>query len=455
MMRKPATARLNRQIWGWALYDWANSAFAVSVLAVVFPLFFVDVLATSGIDASGSLIKEVVLFGRALPGGTVWAWTVALSMLIVVVISPVVGAVADRGGAKKRFLFVFCYTGAAATLLMVFLKVGMWEMGMLLFILSNLSFVGGNVVYNGLMTDVAGSDEEVAFVSGFGWGLGYAASFLMLLANLILIQLEWPSKEWSVRISLFSVGVWWAVFAIPTFLWVKERPVAQKVRTGSGLFLEGFRQLGRTARMLPGYSQMLLFMAAFFLYNDGVQTIISQSAIFARLALGADLGQIIPAFLMIQLVAFFGSLLFIRIEKRIGTKRSLLGALVVWILLIGWALFMKTLVEFYLMAFFGGLVLGVSQSASRTLFAWMIPAGHSAEFFGLYAIVGKVASLVGPILFGFGVLLSGRLQGIPMVNTMAAAIFPLFVMVLLGTLLLVRVDVGKGRAEAALHPDAG
>ena len=440
--------RLNREIWGWALYDWANSAFAVSVLAVTFQMYFIHVLATSGRDASGELIKAVQLFGVTLPSGTLWAWSVAISMIVVVVISPVIGAVADYGSKKKRFLLFFCYTGATATMLMVSLGVGMWQLGMLLFVVSNICFVGGNVVYNGLLTDVARNEREVGFVSAFGWGLGYAASFLVLLASFALIHFEYPSQEWAVRLSLLGVGIWWALFAVPTFLWVRERPTVRAGSNQVNLLTAGFSQLGRTLRTLPRHSQMLLFMGAFFLYNDGIQTIISQAGNFASLAFGADLGQVMPAFLMIQFVAFIGSLTFIRIERSVGTKRSLLAALTVWILLIAWALVMKTLAEFYLLAFFGGFVLGVSQSASRTLYTWMIPKGRSAEFFSLYAIVGKVASLVGPVLFGFGVLLAGRLAGNPILNATAAAVFPLLLMVLIGTLLLLRVDVEKGKRES-------
>jgi len=330
---------------------------------------------------------------------------------------------------------------------MVFLGVGMWQLGMLLFIVSNVCFVSGNVVYNGLLTEVTSSDEEVSFLSGFGWGLGYAASFLMLLLNLVLIKMEIPSREWSVRVSLLIVGVWWALFALPTFFWVSERAKPKPLPPGKNMITVGFSQLLGTLRRLPGYSQLLIFMAAFFLYSDGIQTIISQAAVFSRLALDATMDQIIPAFLMIQLVAFIGSLLFIWIEKKIGTKPALLGALATWACLIAWAMVMQSMAEFYGMAFLGGLVLGVSQSASRTLFALMIPKSQSAEYFSLYAIVGKVASLVGPILFGIGVLFASKLENIPIFNTMAGAIFPLLLMVVIGGILLMVVNVDRGRAQ--------
>ncbi|MEE8399232.1 MAG: MFS transporter, partial [Desulfobacterales bacterium] len=250
--------RLNKEIWGWALYDWANSAFAVSVLAVVFQLYFVNALATSGLDASGELIKQVTILGVTLPSGTLWSWSLSLSMIIVVAITPIVGAVADYAGRKKRFLLFFCYSGATATMLMVFLTVGMWKLGMLLFILSNICFVGGNVVYNGLLIDIAPSEDDIGFVSGFGWGLGYIASFLMLLFNMILIQFDIPSKEWAVRLSLLSVGIWWAIFAIPTFLWVKERAKPKPLPEGQNLLTVGFAQIRKTVRRLPHYSEMLL-----------------------------------------------------------------------------------------------------------------------------------------------------------------------------------------------------
>jgi UMF1 family MFS transporter len=440
--------RLNREIWGWAFYDWANSAFAVSILSVVFQFYFIDKLATSGTDAAGNLIKEVTILGFTLPSATLWPWTLSLSMMIVVVICPVIGALADYSGKKVRFLLFFCYIGSGLTMLMVFLTVGMWQMGMLLFVLSNICFVGGNVVYNGLLIDVAPSEDDIGFVSGFGWGLGYMASFLMLLFNLILITYESPSPEWAVRLSLLSVGIWWAVFAIPTFLWVKDRAEPKPLPEGQSLLTAGFSQIRRTAQSLPRHPEMLTFLGAFFLYNDGIQTIISQSATFTNYALGATLESIIPAFVMIQIVAFFGSLIFIRIERRIGTKRALLYALTGWIFIIGWAFVMQDLSEFYVMAFLAGLFLGVSQSASRTIYAQMTPKAQSAEFFSLYAIVGKVASLAGPLLFGAGALYKARLEDVPVINSMAGAVLPLFLMVLIGTLLLMKVDVAKGRMQA-------
>lgn len=440
--------RLNKEIWGWALYDWANSAFAVSVLAVVFQLYFVNALATSGLDASGALIRQVTILGATIPSGTLWSWSLSLSMIIVVAMTPIIGAVADYAGWKKRFLLFFCYVGACMTMLMVFLTVGMWKLGMLLFILSNICFVGGNVVYNGLLIDVAPSEDQLGFVSGFGWGLGYAASFLVLSFNMILIYLKIPNGEWAFRLSLLSVGLWWAIFAVPTFLWVKEQAKPRSLPKGQGLLTVGFSQIRKTAARLQRYPEMLLFMGAFFLYNDGIQTVIALAVTFSTEALNATPETIMPAFLMIQFVAFFGSLIFIRIETKIGTKRALVYALMVWILLIAWALVMHNLVEFYIMAFLGGLVLGISQSASRTIYALMIPTGQAAEFFSLYAIVGKVASLVGPFLFGVGVFYAPRLEDIPVINKMAGAIFPLFLMVLIGTLLLVKVDVEKGKQQA-------
>lgn len=448
--------RLNKQIWGWALYDWANSAFAVSILAIILPVYFKTTIATSGMNPDGSYIEEVTIFGATLPSGTIWGWTISLSMVFVVLTTPIIGAVADYAGKKKRFLVAFCLFGATATGLMVLLGAGMWKLGVLLFILANVSFVGGNVVYNGLLVEVAPTDDEVAFVSGFGWALGYMASFLMLLFNLVLIQLEFPTAEWSVRLSLLSVGVWWALFALPTFLWVEEKAQPKPLPAGQSLLTVGFHQVKSTARELRFLPQLLLFMAAFFLYSDGIQTIISQGSIFAEEVFHRGLNDLIPVFLMIQIVAFFGSLLFIKVEGRVGTKKALVFSLLVWVVLIGWAFFMRVFLEFQVLAFFGGLVLGISQSASRTIYAWMIPHDRAAEFFSLYAIVSKVASVLGPALFGWGILFSARIEGIRFVNSMALAVLPLFVMVLGGLLILLRVDVDKGReqvrARAASQP---
>ena len=323
--------RLDKQIWGWALYDWANSAFAVSIIAIVFPIYFKTQLATSGMGPDGELIEEVTILGATIPSGSLWSWTISLSMVFVVLIAPIIGAVADYAGKKKSFLVLFCFLGATATGLMVLLSVGMWKLGILLFVLANICFVGGNVVYNGLLLEVAPTEEDVAFVSGFGWALGYMASFLMLLFNMILIQFEIPSAEWAVRLSLLSVGIWWALFAIPTFLWVKERAQPKPLPEGQGLLTVGFSQLKSTARKLHLFPQLLLFLGAFFLYMDGIQTIISQAGIFAQEVFQIELEELIPVFLMIQIVAFFGSLLFIRMEGKVGTKKVLISSLVVTI----------------------------------------------------------------------------------------------------------------------------
>jgi UMF1 family MFS transporter len=328
---------------------------------------------------------------------------------------------------------------------MVLLSVGMWKLGMLLFISSNICFVAGNVVYNGLIVEVAPDEEEVAFVSGFGWGLGYMASFLILAFNLVLIKLDYPTKEMAVRLSLLSVGVWWALFAIPTMLWVKEKAKAKPLPAGETLLTVGFSQLKKTARSLRLFPQLLLFIGAYFLYNDGVQTVIGTGATFADELFGMEYDELIPVFLMIQLVAFVGSFIFIKIEKKVGTKPALLASLLVWLVLIGWGMVMTEFGEFQVMAFFGGLVLGVSQSASRTIYAWMIPKAQAAEFFSFYAIVGKVATIIGPTLFGIGLMFKSRLLDVPIINPVAGAVLPLFLMVLIGFLMLWRVDVDAGR----------
>ena len=277
--------RLNKEIWGWALYDWANSAFAVSILAVLLPLYFTGFLATSGRDGAGELITEVSILGWSLQSSSIWAFTVSFSMVFVVILSPIVGAMADYSGRKKAFLAVFCVLGASATGLMVLLSVGMWKLGILLFTLSNICFVGGNVVYNGLLVEVAPTDEEVAFVSGFGWGLGYMASFLMLLLNLLIIRFDFPTEAMAMRVSLMSVGIWWALFAIPTLLWVRKggpKPLPE----GRGLSRQAFHSWGILQESSAIIPQLLLFVVAFFLYSDGIQTIISQASNFANVAFG-------------------------------------------------------------------------------------------------------------------------------------------------------------------------
>jgi UMF1 family MFS transporter len=414
------------------MYDWANSAFATSILAFIFVVYFVE-------EAAKDVNWEIGVF--TIKGSTLWPLTIFLSFFFIIAIAPLLGAIADNLKNKKKFLFFFCYLGAAATMGLFFVAPGNWKLGMVLFIISNIGFVGGNVFYNGLIKDVS-NDDNIAFMSGMGWGVGYLGGFILLIVNLVMImfwdRMGFPSGQWAARTTFLTVGVWWALFSIPIFLFVKEKKGKVPKVKGVKILTMGFKQLKDTVKHLPKYPVLFLFLGSFFLFHDAIQTTISQAANFGTSALGMSINQILIAGVIIQFVAIIGSFGFLVIEKKFGTKKTLIVSLIIWIVVLSWALFMHNWKEFYVMSVIIGLVLGVSQSGARTLFGQFIPKERSAEFFSLYGIVGKVSSLVGPLLFAL----------VDSLTSTRYAVIPLVVMMFLGMLLLLKVDVKKGLEQA-------
>jgi UMF1 family MFS transporter len=425
----PASDR-NRARFAWCLYDWANSAFATVILASVLPVYFASLVPPEG----GRLIG----LQRAIPASALWGYAVSLSMLLVAVVAPWLGALADRRGRRQRLLILFTAAGVSATCLLALAGPGEYLLAALFFVIANAGFAAGNIFYNAFLPALA-EGAELDRLSARGYALGYVGGGVALLLAFVLIQ--WPGafglpdRGAATRVAFILTGLWWGLFALPAFRYVREEffvhPPAPLLKGLRG-YLKIFAELRR-------YPDLLLFLAAFLFFNDGIQTIIAVSAIFGREELGLSQTTILAVFLMIQFVAMPGSLLFGRAAERWGAKRTVLAGLVIFVGVTIYAYAMRTAAEFWLLGFVVAMVFGGCQAISRSLYAALIPPGKSAEFFSFFAISGKFASIFGPLIFAAVADITGstRLSILALAGFFIAGIF-----------LLAGVDVARGRAAA-------
>ncbi|MCI0689707.1 MAG: MFS transporter [Sporichthyaceae bacterium] len=453
-------ATRTRQRRAWYVYDWANSVFSTTVVTVFLGPYLTDI-AENAAGPDG----ELRVFGIPIAAGSYFAYVVSLSAALQFVVLPVVGAIADRYGHKRQLLALFAFFGSAATMALYFVSGERYLLGGALFVLANLAFGCSIVVYNAFLPELSGADERDA-VSSRGWATGYLGGALMLAANVALYSMRGDlglSTGQAVRISLLAAGVWWAVFTIVPVavlrnrrrLLVGDRAVVTDAEgpagpSGSALdgsaldgsvLTGGFRQLGRTLRELPGYRQALLFLIAYLLYNDGVQSVITLSASYADKELELSEQVRITTILMVQFVAFGGALLLGRLAGRYGTKRVVLTSLVLWTAVVGLAYFLpaRAQLQFYLLGAAIGIVLGGTQALSRSLYSHLIPVGKEAEYFGLYEISEKGTSFIGPLVFGLSLQLT---------DSYRTAILSLVIFFVAGFVLLARVDLRRGVVEA-------
>jgi MFS transporter, UMF1 family len=425
-----------REIFGWAMYDFANSAFATTILAVIFNKYFAQVV------AGGE--KGVELFGFRLHGASFFTFTISLSMAVSAVISPFLGAVADSSASKKRFLMTFCYLAVLSTGLLYFVHEGNYWRGAVFFGIANIGFAGGNVYYNAFLPEIS-TDRNIGRISGLGWALGYIGGGALLAVNLIMLQypglIGFPSGFFTVQDCFLSVSVWWFLFSLPTFLFLKERALSNPAAGGSP-FREGYRRLKHTFQRIRNFRELTKFLVAFLIYNDGIETVIVMASIFGAEVLGMETGEIILYFLMIQGLAFFGSLLFGYLADAIGNKRTIMISLGIWSLIVIWAFTLGIVwdpkTEYWILGVLAALVMGGSQAASRSLQGLFTPEANSAEFFGFFAVSGKFASVVGPLIYGILIAITGSVQ---------SGILSILVFFVAGTAILWTVDEKKGKEE--------
>lgn len=426
---------------GWYVYDWANSAFATTVVTLFFGPYLTR-LATAAAAPDGL----VHILGMRIPPEAIWAYLVSLSVFTQVLVLPVLGGIADYGRRKREMLGVLAYIGAGATILMYLLEGDNYLLGCALFLVANFAFGASVVIYNAFLPEIASAEERDA-VSSNGWGVGYLGGGLLLAGNLLLFTCRGSlglSENDAVRISLCSAGLWWAVFAIIPLLALRNRGVHRSLAPGQSYLAAGLRQLAHTLRGVRGYPQTLLFLLAYLIYNDGIQTVITLAAQFGQEELGLPMSTLTGAILLVQFVALAGAIGFKYVAAVTGNKRAVMITLVIWTaaLLYIYAE-VDTAAEFYVLSAIVGTVLGGSQALSRSIFSFMIPKGREAEYFSLYEISDKGTSWLGPLLFGLALQFIGNYR---------SAILSLVVFFLIGLALLSRVDVGRGAREAGNEP---
>ncbi len=421
-----------RSVVGWALYDWANSAFATTVMAGFFPVFY------SAITQEISAAESQFYFNI----------TLAAASILIAVSAPILGAVADRGGSRKKFLAFFAGIGILMTGALAWVHAGHWWMGLALYGLGTVGFSGANVFYDSMLVDVA-EDDELDLVSALGYSAGYIGGGLLFLVNVLMVQKpEWfglSGAGQAVKASFLSVSAWWALFTIPLFRWVDETPTPDQA-TPLQSVRQGMAQLLRTLKEIRSFKVLLLFLVAYWIYVDGVNTVIKTAVFFGDRILGLDQGALITALLLTQFVAFPAALGFGALGQRIGPKPAIQIGIAVYLLALVYAWrFLTDEGDFYALAVAIGLVQGGVQSLSRSLYARLVPPSKTAEFFGFFNMVGKFATIFGPVLIAFTPkLIPGA--------TERDGIISLSILFVIGGFLLSRVRVEEG-VEAARRLD--
>jgi len=406
-----------RAEYAWAMYDWANSVFSVTVISAFFPIFLKQYW-SSGSDVTMSTLQLGI--ANAVGG------------IVIAVLSPMLGAIADQGGTRKRFLGLFTGLAIVMTAGLQFVARGDWQWAVTLYAIAGIGFSGATAFYDALLVDVA-DDRNLHRVSALGFALGYLGGGVLFAVNVAMTL--WPDRfglqdaAEAVRLSFGMVAIWWAFFSLPLFVFVREAP-AQSRDSGWTVALAGMRQLRETLREAGKWRQVVIFLIASWLYLDGVSTI-ARMAVDYGLAVGLAERHLIAALLITQFVGFPAAIVFGRLGGRFGARPMILVGLGAYVAAAIWSYFMRAAWEFYVLAVIVGLVQGGVQLLSRSFFARMIPAARSAEFFGFYNMVGRVGTVVGPLLVGFTAVLTGSSR---------ASILVIIVLFAGGGLMLLAVD---------------
>ncbi len=414
-----------KEIISWAFYDWANSAFATTVMAAFFPIFFSQYWSMGGDSATSTFFLGL---GNSIES------------LIVAVCAPVLGAIADRGSYRKKLLIFFAFLGAVMTAALCWVKAGMWPVAMAFYIVANIGFSAGNTFYDSLLPSVA-SEKKVDFVSSLGYGLGYIGGGLLFLINVLMYL--FPSvfglqdEIQAVRVSFLMVGIWWIVFLIPLLFFVKE-PDGERITIKKAV-KDGFGAVSKTLRSLKQLKNTAIFLVAYWCYIDGVDTIIRMATDYGT-ALGFSSSSLIVALLITQFVAFPSALLYNIFGHKVGIKKALLIAIIGYIVIACFGFFMTSEIHFYILAVCIGLFQGGIQALSRSYFSRLIPEGESSQFYGFFNMLGKFAAIIGPLLLGIVTLITGEQR---------YGILSLILLFVLGGVLLSRVDETNAKQEIA------
>lgn len=418
-----------KELRAWAMYDWANSAFVTTIMGAVLPVYFVNVSTTT-------LPEELRT--------AVWGYTQTVALIIIAVTAPFLGAAADYLGAKKKFLAAFAVVGATGSFALFFATEGHWFFASVAFIVGNIGFASGNIFYESLLPHIANPDE-IDRVSTAGYAVGYIGGGLLLAVHFAWIS--WPERFWfadageASRYAFFSVGVWWILFTIPTLRGVPEPPrkLESDEHERMNALRVGFARVVETFGEIRQFKHLFLFLLAFWFYNDGINTIIKMANAYGA-ELGIGTAHLLGAFLMVQFLGIPATFAYGALAARIGAKKGIYLALVVYCAISIGGFFMREPWHFWALATALALVQGGSQALSRSLFATMVPPSKSSEFFGFYSVSGKFGNVIGPLVFA---VVAGWTGG------GRHAILALVAFFVIGMALLSFVDVDEGRASAS------
>ncbi|MBU1050038.1 MFS transporter [Candidatus Bipolaricaulota bacterium] len=424
-----------KQRWSWYLYDFGNSAYAAVVLLAVYSAYF----------------KSEVVGGAR--GSFLWGISVGIAMLVVALLSPILGSLADYAGTKKRLLFFYTAMACVFTACLFFVTKGAVVAGMALFILAEIGYRSAQVFYNSLLPEIA-SEAEIGRVSGNGWAIGSAGGVVCLVIVLALIQLIGGGL--TIRLTLVFTAVYFAVFSAPIFLWLRERPAVGSLPKGRSLLLLPFKRIAETMRAIRTYREFGKFIIAFLVYNDGILMTLSFAAIMGTVLFGMEQKELILFMILVQITSVPGAFVMGWVTDRLGARASLLISLAGMLGAVMWLYFNRSATGFYMIGALAGFALTGVQSVSRAMVGLLAPAGRSAEFYGFFAVAGRTSSFIGPTVFG---IIAARMavvfQNRGLLDLAAeqagqrAAILSIAAFLLVGTLLLLLVNERAGRAAAS------
>lgn len=403
----------NKQSFGWMMYDFANSAFTTIIVTVVYSAYFMS----------------TVVVGDVGLGEMLWGRAVGISMTLVALSAPIMGAIADYSRSKKKFLFINTYLAIIFTALLFFVREGQVMRGMIFFIIANFGFNSANVFYDAFLPEVA-SPDSMGKVSGYGWAIGYVGGLLSLVLSMIIIN------NLNVRYVFPMIALHFFIFSIFTFIWVKEIRLPSK-RTN--YFKTAYRRVYSSIKNMRSYPELIKFIFSYFIYNDGIATVIVFASIYGQKRFGMSTNNMLMYFIYAQFTSILGSAVFGWLTDKKGAKLSLSISIFIWISVVVWAFLCSSASEYYLVGLLAGLAIGSSQANSRTMLSQLTPNEKQAEFFGFYTLTGRLSSIIGPILYGWISYKTGDIR---------YAILSLLFFFVAGWILLQFVDENKGIKDA-------
>ena len=445
----PLRASLVKEQKAWYWYDWANSAYVTTIATVLFAPYVTSIAEESACgyvtdeDKGLKCVENLHVLGVGISPGSLVFYVVTIATIASALLLPIIGAAADRSARKKTIMAGFAWAGSAAAAMMFFATGSNWQLPVAMLFIANICLGASLVVYDAILVEISDPDERDA-VSSKGWARGYLGGGLLLAVNLVIVTMHDTfglSTGMAVRISMLSAAIWWAGFTIIPFLGLRNREPVAVEREPGGLVRQSFGQLWETLKDMRNYPMTLTFLIAYLFYNDGIQTVIGSASVYGEKQLGFSTSVLIATILLVQFVAFGGALLFGRLAKTRGSRKVILGGLVVWMLVVTVGFFIPSgnLPLFLGLAVGIGLVMGGTQALSRSFFSLLIPRGREAEYFSLYQACERGTSWLGTLVFGLMHQWTGSYR---------PAIFALIIFFVIGIVLLARVDPRRGIQEA-------